>query len=621
MRNLALIILMLLKSNLSNSQYCASGSTTTTDAKVHRVQLLGNSVTINNGTLGPCTSYSNFTALPAADLAPGSSYTVNITQGTCSGTYGRYTNAWIDWNNDTDFADAGEMLGTGTTINAIEDFITSINFSVPMTAAIGNLRMRVIVKQTTPATDPCDVSFQYGETEDYTVQVVAGTPMSITSASVSQLTSGTITNCATIQPIVKLTINTTGTIPLNLTQIQTNQSGTAANTAFSSSKIYFTGSTNVFSTDNLFGTGAVSSSTYNVNGSINLTSGANYFWLVYDLNNTGVLGATVDAIISQFTASAVNYTSPAITVTNPAGNGTISVCPFPGGVSTGLETWLRADMGTSGVAAMTGWTNQAPGGIATIMNGNPALNLTGTAYNYNPYIDFAAPVGTLDGGIAANRQCILLNGFEKKYGVDYRSLFFTFQLNDLTRVNSHCAIIKGVTTFTPGNGTLHGSSNAGLATIMEPGYDPFDFGLSSAANTWQRNGLNIACTSFHSTTKHLLSAVCQTAGSTTINAFLGCMNDLNPSTSFVGHPRDWKGPASEIIAYTTQVTAAERQKIDSYLAIKYGITLTTNYVSTSGTTIYTTSSPYVNNIIGIGRDDIEALNQRQSHYDSDDVRI
>jgi len=64
------------------------------------------------------------------------------------------------------------------------------------------------------------------------------------------------------------------------------------------------------------------------------------------------------------------------------------------------------------------------------------------------------------------------------------------------------------------------------------------------------------------------------------------------------------GDIAEIAVYNTGLTAANANKVNSYLAIKYGITLTTNYVNTAGTTIFSTVSPYINNIIGIGREDI-----------------
>lgn len=77
------------------------------------------------------------------------------------------------------------------------------------------------------------------------------------------------------------------------------------------------------------------------------------------------------------------------------------------------------------------------------------------------------------------------------------------------------------------------------------------------------------------------------------------------------------GYFAEIVGYNANLTAAERQRVESYLAIKYGITLdpAMNYVRSDGTVIYPstgTHSAYVSDIAGIGRDDNSALNQTSS---------
>lgn len=79
------------------------------------------------------------------------------------------------------------------------------------------------------------------------------------------------------------------------------------------------------------------------------------------------------------------------------------------------------------------------------------------------------------------------------------------------------------------------------------------------------------------------------------------------------------GDISEFIFYNRDISAAERNRIDSYLAIKYGITLNqvslTNYTASTGTTIYpatTSHSSYITDIAGIGRDAVSRLNQSNS---------
>ncbi|MGG4093285.1 S-layer homology domain-containing protein [Paenibacillus lautus] len=75
------------------------------------------------------------------------------------------------------------------------------------------------------------------------------------------------------------------------------------------------------------------------------------------------------------------------------------------------------------------------------------------------------------------------------------------------------------------------------------------------------------------------------------------------------------GNIAEIITLNANADTTERNKVDSYLALKYGITLNngaSNYVDTTDTLVWKTDATYKNNIAGIARDDAEALYQKQS---------
>ncbi len=163
------LLLLWTVGSVSAQTYCASNATSQFDSKCDRVELVGNTVTIDeNSSAAGCQVYTDNTNVAAADLSPGGIYTVTITQGTCGGNYTRRSNAWIDFNNDGDFTDPGEMLsnGSGTGVNAI-------TFTVPCNAVAGNTRMRVIVvEQGFNLTNPCG-TYTWGETEDYTVDIQA----------------------------------------------------------------------------------------------------------------------------------------------------------------------------------------------------------------------------------------------------------------------------------------------------------------------------------------------------------------------------------------------------------------------------------------------------------------
>ncbi|MBI4929768.1 MAG: PKD domain-containing protein, partial [Bacteroidetes bacterium] len=129
--------------------------------------------TINNtgsgSTGGP--SYTNYSSTMSTNVNKSSSYTISITGGLYQPDY--YA-AWIDYNKDGDFLDAGEKLGEFVTTAAYQTL--PINFTVPAAASTGSTRLRVRCVYNAPGMDAC-TNYTYGETEDYKVVIfAAGNP-------------------------------------------------------------------------------------------------------------------------------------------------------------------------------------------------------------------------------------------------------------------------------------------------------------------------------------------------------------------------------------------------------------------------------------------------------------
>ncbi len=140
--------------------YCSSAGTNSGYEWINKVVL----ASINN-TSGNNGGYHDYTSL-STNLAAGSTYAINLTPGYYGGTYLEYWRVWIDYNNDLDWADAGELVGQGSGTTAI-----NISFTVPSSATAGAKRMRVAMKYSGyPAL--CE-TFTYGEVEDYTVNVTS----------------------------------------------------------------------------------------------------------------------------------------------------------------------------------------------------------------------------------------------------------------------------------------------------------------------------------------------------------------------------------------------------------------------------------------------------------------
>jgi hypothetical protein len=78
-------------------------------------------------------------------------------------------------------------------------------------------------------------------------------------------------------------------------------------------------------------------------------------------------------------------------------------------------------------------------------------------------------------------------------------------------------------------------------------------------------------------------------------------------------PAEQTASVAEFIVYETMLKEKDVAKIETYLALKYGITLEKNYQNSQGQTVWNriTEKLYSNNIAGIGRDDLSTLNQKQ----------
>ncbi len=159
----------------NQSAYCASNGNSTSDEFIGRVQL----GTINNSTGASAGGYGNYTSI-STDLAQSSSHTITITPTWTGNVYNEGYGVWIDYNQDGDFSDAGEQVWTKSPSTATP---VSGAFTVPATAKTGPTRMRVALRyNAVPAS--CG-SFNYGEVEDYTVNITGATAGGCTDVTLS----------------------------------------------------------------------------------------------------------------------------------------------------------------------------------------------------------------------------------------------------------------------------------------------------------------------------------------------------------------------------------------------------------------------------------------------------
>ncbi|PKV50397.1 putative secreted protein (Por secretion system target) [Aquimarina sp. MAR_2010_214] len=151
--------------NPDPTNYCASNGKNTSDEYISKV-VLG---TINKTSVAGSGGYSDFTA-ESTNLSKGTSNTITITPTWTGTVYNEAYAVWIDYNQDGDFKDSGELVWSKS---ASKTTPVSGSFSVVSGAKDGSTRMRVSMKYNGIPTS-CE-SFQYGEVEDYTVVIGAKT--------------------------------------------------------------------------------------------------------------------------------------------------------------------------------------------------------------------------------------------------------------------------------------------------------------------------------------------------------------------------------------------------------------------------------------------------------------
>ena len=146
--------------------------------------------TLNNysgiGTVGP--SYTFYSAITPPVLQASTSYQIQVTAGS-------FTNqsfaVWIDYNDNGAF-ELSEKVGFTTAATTAAYQMVSFQINLACTPPLGIHRMRVrgVYATAGSSIDPC-LSYYWGETEDYNVNVVAGapfTPSFITPPSASACT-------------------------------------------------------------------------------------------------------------------------------------------------------------------------------------------------------------------------------------------------------------------------------------------------------------------------------------------------------------------------------------------------------------------------------------------------
>ena len=170
---------------LTITDYCASVPTSFDGSGITGVVVGSTNYTIT------AVSYSNQTAVAPASFVQGSTANMQVTFAT---GYTYDSNVWIDFNDDGDFTDAGELVKSGVSTSNNPTTL-DLSFAIPITATVGTHRMRLGTADSGQATPTPCYSGTWGVTVDFRVTITAapscaGTPATPTAAS------STLATCA-----------------------------------------------------------------------------------------------------------------------------------------------------------------------------------------------------------------------------------------------------------------------------------------------------------------------------------------------------------------------------------------------------------------------------------------
>ena len=260
----------------------------------------------------------------------------------------------------------------------------------------------------------------------------------------------------------------------------------------------------------------------------------------------------------------------------------------PGGVDAEVLLWLRADKGSTSWSSFSPNVEITPEGAGSISAGN-LLNFNNTNDFDDGYYqtDLSINAGTVPKATIFSVYVPDEDGAGTVWGEKDSTV-----LKDRWLSNSKVSTGNSLEEF----GSLERIGKPSLATII---FDEDVADNSAVYVDGNRRG--------NFSSDHYIDP-----DNTTSNPLqIGAKGD---------NGNRFKGRIAEVIVFSEILNGSNRKKVESYLALKYGITLFDNtaqakdYTSANGTTLWnsTTNASYHHNVAGIFRDDISYLEQKQS---------
>ncbi|MEQ9300216.1 MAG: LamG-like jellyroll fold domain-containing protein, partial [Cyclobacteriaceae bacterium] len=262
---------------------------------------------------------------------------------------------------------------------------------------------------------------------------------------------------------------------------------------------------------------------------------------------------------------------------------------YPGAVSANIELWLKADGGVTAPGNLVSlWEDQS--GNSQNAAGASNAELQDNQTNFNPAIAFDDDPQPFSGSVTtANAEYTVFTVYQDDASADSDQVLWDFD----------------------------GSQNRVLDDNNFSGGGAFTSNITKGASSLLTIAHDNATTADISINGASFESGYTTVGPSAAGAYNFYLGDDNDGSN------RFSGTINELIFYDGAFVGNEIQRIESYLAIRYAITLSTDYLASDGTIIFNraTSAGYLDDIIALGQDNATALSQNVARAQSDLLTI
>lgn len=276
-------------------------------------------------------------------------------------------------------------------------------------------------------------------------------------------------------------------------------------------------------------------------------------------------------------------------------------------------------------------TNTPPGNIS---NYNTTVDFTSNPDEYvgsNSFFDFEKTTSALHIAFPIGHQSLLTNNTPSDEG----TLFACYLLPQWVSNGGH--IVSYITQDLQSGVQLR-NLNAGKSRISVGASGPTlsgtrDFAVPLTPKIVSYKGNSSSMSMKVNSSDQDVTAPSSASGATgNSGLYIGAKQDVHYGK--IIKKSLFEGYVNEIIFYDEDLSDLDIQKVETYLALKFGVTLQKSinpsanpsqgdYIASNGTVLWdaSASGSYDNHIIGIGRDDQGGLLQKQSHSYTDQTRL